>query len=122
MVSKKSLKKKKRIFFSLSSLGKTEMYWGKMWLFLIGNGAEIRPLEKDRKSSVKDHNAVTPVRLEPVASQSSVKHSSTALPIHKDILNFVQWKCRYYFRNQIIEANKCQDEIIYQYHHDDKAK
>ena len=113
MVSKKSFKKKRDFFFSLSSLGKTEMYWGKMWLFLIGNGAEIQPLEKDRKSPVKDHNAVTPVRLEPVASQSSVKHSTTALPIHKDILNFFQWKCRYYNRNQIIKVNKNQDEIIY---------
>ena len=25
------------------------MVMGKMWLFLIGNGAEIRPLEKGRK-------------------------------------------------------------------------
>ena len=24
--------------------------WSKRWLFWIGNGAEIRPLEKDRKS------------------------------------------------------------------------
>ena len=26
------------------------MVFGKRWLFLIGNGAEIRPLEKGRKS------------------------------------------------------------------------
>ena len=26
-------------------------YWKKGWLFLIGNGAEIRPLEMGRKSS-----------------------------------------------------------------------
>ena len=29
---------------------------------------------------LKDHNAVTPVRLEPVAPRSRVKHSTTALP------------------------------------------
>ena len=31
-------------------------------------------------SCLKDHNAVTPVRLEPTASRSQVKHSTTALP------------------------------------------
>ena len=30
-------------------LGKTDMVLGKRWLFSIGNGAEIRPLEKGRK-------------------------------------------------------------------------
>ena len=29
---------------------------------------------------LKDHNAVTPVRLEPAVPQSRVKHSTTALP------------------------------------------
>ena len=31
-------------------LGKTDMVLGKRWLFLIGNGAEVRPLEMGRKS------------------------------------------------------------------------
>ena len=30
---------------------------------------------------LKDHNAVTPVRLEPAAPQSRVKHSTTELPL-----------------------------------------
>ena len=41
MVSKKS-KKKSEFFFFLN--------WGKRWLFSIGNGAKIRPLEMGRKS------------------------------------------------------------------------
>ena len=38
---------------------KTEMVLGKRWLFSIGNGAEIRPLEKGRKSPGR---YVTPTR------------------------------------------------------------
>ena len=30
-------------------MGNQTWYWEKMWLFLIGNGAEIRPLEMGRK-------------------------------------------------------------------------
>ena len=41
VVSKKSKKK---------YWGDQTWYWEKRWLFLIGNGAQIRPLEKDRKS------------------------------------------------------------------------
>ena len=40
--------KKKSFFFSFLYLGK--WYWEKRWLFSIGNGAEIRPLEMGRKS------------------------------------------------------------------------
>ena len=37
-------------------------------------------LSKDKCVLLKDNNAVTPVRLEPAASRSRVKHSATALP------------------------------------------
>ena len=49
MVSKKHVK----FFFSFPLLGKTDMQLGKRWLLLIGNGAQIRPLEKGRKSPAK---------------------------------------------------------------------
>ena len=32
-----------------------------------------------------EQNALTPVRLEPMASGSRVKHSTTALPVHTGI-------------------------------------
>ena len=41
-------------------------------------------LSWDKCVLLKDHNAVTPVRLEPAAPQSRVKHSTTALPERKD--------------------------------------
>ena len=34
-------------------------------------------LSKDKRVLLKDHNVVTPVRLEPLASRSQVKHSTT---------------------------------------------
>ena len=44
-------KKKNLIFFLLFLIGKSAMVLEeKGWLFLIGNGAEIRPLEMGRKS------------------------------------------------------------------------
>ena len=43
-----SLKKKYFCFFTF--LKKQTWYWEKSWLFSIWNGAEIRPLEKGRKS------------------------------------------------------------------------
>ena len=46
------LKKKKFFFFYFSQLGKNHMVLGKKWLFSIGNGAEIQPLEKGRKCPV----------------------------------------------------------------------
>ena len=45
---KKSLKKK-HFFFTFLNLEKQRWYWEKRWLFSIGNGAKIRPLEKGRK-------------------------------------------------------------------------
>ena len=54
MVSKKS---KKKINNFLSLLGKSDMVLGKkVWLFSIGNGAEIRPLEMGRISG--EHSAI----------------------------------------------------------------
>ena len=54
MVSKKSKKKTKKkqhlFFFTFLNWEKQTWYWEKRWLFSIGNGAEIRPLEKDRTS------------------------------------------------------------------------
>ena len=47
--SKWSLKKKIKVFL-LFLIGENRHGIGKRWLFLIGNGAEIRPLEKGRKS------------------------------------------------------------------------
>ena len=38
-------------------------------------------LSKDECVLLKDHKAVTPVRLEPAAPRSRVKHSTTALPV-----------------------------------------
>ena len=53
MVSKKS-KKKKNIFL-LFLIGKIRHGIGeKRWLFFIGNGAEIRPLEMGRKGPDND--------------------------------------------------------------------
>ena len=46
----KSKKKKKFFFFLLFLIWKNRHGIGiKKWLFLIGNGAKIRPLEKGRK-------------------------------------------------------------------------
>ena len=55
MVSKNVTKK--NIFFyyyfcTFLNCEKQICYWGKKWLFSIGNGAEIQPLEKGRKSPV----------------------------------------------------------------------
>ena len=44
-------------------------------------------LSKDKCVLLKDHNAVTPVRLEPTASRSRVKHSST------EPLRSLRWIC-----------------------------
>ena len=51
MVSKK-VKKEKKFFFTFLNWEKQTWYWDNMWLFSIGNGAEILPLEKGRKSPV----------------------------------------------------------------------
>ena len=49
-VSKKEVKKNFFFIYFLTFLiGKSDMIFGKRWLFLIGKGAEIRPLEMDRK-------------------------------------------------------------------------
>ena len=48
MVSKK--KEKKIFFFTFLNWENQTWYWEKRWLFLIGNGAKIRPPEMDRKS------------------------------------------------------------------------
>ena len=46
--------KKKKSFFLLFLFGKKQTWqWEKRWLFSIGNGAEIRPLENGRKSPAK---------------------------------------------------------------------
>ena len=37
-------------FFTFLNWEKQTWYWEKRWLFSIGKGAEIRPLEKGRKS------------------------------------------------------------------------
>ena len=51
MVSKKSKKKKKKKKkISFFNREKQTWYWEKRWLFSIGNGAKIQPLEKGRKS------------------------------------------------------------------------
>ena len=44
-------------------------------------------LSKDKCVLLKDHNAVTLVRLQPVASQSRVKHSTTE-PLHSLVFLF----------------------------------
>ena len=43
-------------------------------------------LSKDKCVLLKDHNAVTPVRLEPATSRSRVKHSTTE-PLHNVVFN-----------------------------------
>ena len=55
VLKKKNVKKKckkKKIFFFFTFLNEENQtwYWGKRWLFSIGNGAEMRPLEMGRKS------------------------------------------------------------------------
>ena len=40
----------------------------------------VEQVSKDKCVLLKDHNAVTPVRLEPAAPLSRVKHSTTELP------------------------------------------
>ena len=51
MVGSKKSKKKEIFFFLLFFIWeKATRYWEKRWLFLIGNGAEIQPLEMGRKS------------------------------------------------------------------------
>ena len=58
MVSKKSKKKKKKkkkknfFFFTFLNWENQTWYWERRWLFLIGNGAEIQPLEMGRKGPV----------------------------------------------------------------------
>ena len=47
MVSKNVKKKKKKK--KILNWENQTWYWEKRWLFLIGNGAEIRPLEMGRK-------------------------------------------------------------------------
>ena len=53
VVYKKKLKKKKKFFFffffTFHNWENQTWYWEKRWLFLIGNGAEILPLEMARK-------------------------------------------------------------------------
>ena len=41
-------------------------------------------LSYDKCVLLKDHNAVTPVRLEPAAPRSQVKHSTTELPVEEE--------------------------------------
>ena len=47
-------------------------------------------LRKDKCVLLKDHNAVTPVRLEPAAPRPRVKHSTTE-PLRS--LNHSKWRC-----------------------------
>ena len=41
---------------------------------------------------LKDHNAMTSLRLEPAASRSRVKHSTTALPLAKVVTGGLRYK------------------------------
>ena len=51
MVSKKESKKKIfLLIFFINFIKKRKWYWEKRWLFSIGNGVEIGPLEMGRKS------------------------------------------------------------------------
>ena len=53
MVSKEKVKSQKKNFFFFLLffiLGKMDIVLEKRWLFSIGNGAEIQPLEMGRKS------------------------------------------------------------------------
>ena len=48
---------KKKVFFFVLFIGKNRHSIGeKRWIFLIGNGAEIQPLEKGRKSPALLHS------------------------------------------------------------------
>ena len=54
-VKKKKKKKKKKkffffFFFTFLNWENQTWYWEQRWLFSIGNGAEIQPLEMGRKS------------------------------------------------------------------------
>ena len=67
VVSKKSKKKKKKkifFFFTFLNWKKKTWYWRKRWLFSIGNGDEIRPVENGRKCPVRlllSFSAVQPI-------------------------------------------------------------
>ena len=50
-----SIKKSKKKTLTFLNWEKQTWNWEKRWLFLIENGAEIRPLEKGRKSPEKLH-------------------------------------------------------------------
>ena len=58
MVSKKKSKKNLKIFTFLN-WEKQTWYWEKRWLFSIGNGAEIRPLEMGRKSPGRNKASIS---------------------------------------------------------------
>ena len=51
--TKNKNKKKKFFFFTFHNWENQTWYWEKRWLFSIGNGAEIRPLEMGRKGPEK---------------------------------------------------------------------
>ena len=85
---KKSKSKKKKIyiyifFFTFLNWEKQTWYWEKRWLFLIGNGGEIRPLEKGRKSPVIVHVVV-------VAGSSGINVSIVAHP-HRHFHHLKFW-------------------------------
>ena len=53
LISSSGLKKKIFFLFTFLNWEKQTWYWENRWLFSIGNGAKIRPLEKGRKSRAK---------------------------------------------------------------------
>ena len=64
---------------------------------------------------LKDHNAGKPVRLEPGAPQSPVKHSTTALPIssvYKEIENVLIFRKTLFITLQM--RAYCGDYFIFQ--------
>ena len=56
-------------------------------------------LSKDKWVLLKDHNAVTSVRLKPAASRSPFKHSTTE-PLRSHGLNMIHWPVSIYSKGQ----------------------
>ena len=82
-------------------------------LYRVGSSWVEPVLSKDKCVLLKDHNAVTPVRLEPAALRSRVKHSTTE-PLRSQICicdYFLLLKEKSILVDEISLAHKCLELI-----------
>ena len=74
-----------------------------------GGSSRVEPvLSEDKCVLLKDHNAVTPMRLEPAAPRSRFKHSTTE-PLRSRINMWVKFKTRH---KHYIRASKSKDPDV----------